>query len=465
MCKFSAFCAPLRAAASGEGGIVNGRAMRVVIIVLIGLAVLAYVLFVAPLPQRSEEPPESAPPSPTPTLQKNPPGRWAPVRQEGAETTDSSLEEMEERMLAMGYMPGTQPAPLESGVVVYHKARACNGYSLYCSGHAPEAVLMDMEGNVLHTWHRNFLDVWPGHPQLARTLGAQFWRRVYVYPNGGLLAIFERNGIVRLDRDSRVLWAHLNQAHHDIHVDKEGLIRVLVREARDEPDIDEDNPIIDDAVVTLDAEGNEMDRVSVLDAFRNSYFSPCLRKLPHIGDIFHTNTIEVLDGRQAARCKAFAQGNYLVSSRELDLVAVINPELDAVVWALTGMWRGQHEPTLLETGNMLIFDNLGLGKRSRVLEFDPISQNVSWAYNGTDEHPLFSFACGASHRLPNGNTLIVETDNGRAIEVTPNGTVVWEFVNPRRAGEDDELIASLFDVVRLRPDFPVDWTAQGTAAQ
>jgi hypothetical protein len=35
-------------------------------------------------------------------------------------------------------------------------------------------------------------------------------------------------------------------------------------------------------------------------------------------------------------------------------------------------------------------------------------------------------------RLPNGNTLIVESDAGRAFEVTAEGEIVWEFLNPDR---------------------------------
>ncbi|HEX9698530.1 MAG TPA: hypothetical protein VGD06_03635 [Acidobacteriota bacterium] len=32
--------------------------------------------------------------------------------------------------------------------------------------------------------------------------------------------------------------------------------------------------------------------------------------------------------------------------------------------------------------------------------------------------------------MPNGNTLITETDRGRAIEVDAAGEIVWELVNP-----------------------------------
>jgi hypothetical protein len=59
--------------------------------------------------------------------------------------------------------------------------------------------------------------------------------------------------------------------------------------------------------------------------------------------------------------------------------------------------------------------------------------------------------------LPNGNTLITEPDPSRAFEVTPEKDIVWEYVNPHRAGENNELIATLFDVVRFERDFAASW--------
>jgi hypothetical protein len=64
--------------------------------------------------------------------------------------------------------------------------------------------------------------------------------------------------------------------------------------------------------------------------------------------------------------------------------------------------------------------------------------------------------CGTGQRLPNGNTLITESDNGRAFEVTKDKEIVWEYVSPHRAGEKNELIASLFHVDRVEPD-QVKW--------
>ena len=43
---------------------------------------------------------------------------------------------------------------------------------------------------------------------------------------------------------------------------------------------------------------------------------------------------------------------------------------------------------------------------------------------------FYTLSKGSAQRLPNGNTLAVESDRGRAIEVTPAGDIVWQFVCP-----------------------------------
>jgi hypothetical protein len=59
---------------------------------------------------------------------------------------------------------------------------------------------------------------------------------------------------------------------------------------------------------------------------------------------------------------------------------------------------------------------------------------------------------GSVARLPNGNTLITVSESGRALEVTREGEVVWEFFSPHRAGSKNELVATVWEVMRLPPD-------------
>ena len=73
-----------------------------------------------------------------------------------------------------------------------------------------------------------------------------------------------------------------------------------------------------------------------------------------------------------------------------------------------------------------------------------------WEY-GVERGPesFRSVTESSAQRLPNGNTLIGLSTNRRAIEVTQDKKIVWEYISPYRAGENDELIATLLEVVRL----------------
>jgi hypothetical protein len=177
--------------------------------------------------------------------------------------------------------------------------------------------------------------------------------------------------------------------------------------------------------------------------------------------VFHCNAVQWLDGTAAARspelAQAFPRGSVLVSVRQLDLLLTLDLERETVLWARQGSWRRQHEPTLLPGGTMLVFDNLSVPERSGVLEFDPLSGDQLWLYRADTDGLFFTSGAGTCQRLANGNTLITESNQGRAFEVTPEREIVWEWRNPNRAGDQGELVATLFDLHRLPPDFPLDW--------
>jgi hypothetical protein len=80
---------------------------------------------------------------------------------------------------------------------------------------------------------------------------------------------------------------------------------------------------------------------------------------------------------------------------------------------------------------VLIFDNGMLRGWSRVVEVDPETDRIVWEYPGEKGAPFYTRGRGGSQRLPNGNTLIAESNEGRAFEVTRSGEIVWEFRNPR----------------------------------
>ena len=381
-------------------------------------------------------------------------GRWRRFR---THTGDAGItreqKEMMERLEAIGYAQGTQSAREQQGVTIHDASRAFPGLNLYTSGHAPEAVLMDMDGRVLHTWTRAFRDVWPDYPIQDSIEGTQFWRRVHLLPDGSLLAIHEGLGIVKLDRDSNVVWENPNRAHHDLQVMDDGTIYVLTREARIIEALDPQRPAMDEAVVVLSADGKELRRVSLVDCFMNSpsYADFWEKSRKTGGEMFHSNAVRVLDGSLASKVEAFTAGRVLVSIRFLSALVVVDLEAAEVVWAVKGEFAEQHDPDILDDGHILLFDNAGMLGRSRVLEIDVETLETVWQYGVGRGEPMYTKNCGTNQRLANGNTLVTESENGRAIEVTPRGQIVWEYINPERAGPHGTLIATLFEVERLDP--------------
>ncbi|MBD3368265.1 MAG: hypothetical protein GF405_08890, partial [Candidatus Eisenbacteria bacterium] len=390
---------------------------------------------------------------------EDPGGRWH--MQVDREMTEEQKEEVR-RLRSIGYLAGQAAVPEVAGVTEHDPERAWNGLNFYTSGDFPGAVLMDMEGNILHRWEYAFIDAWRANPvnELPKnTKGAGFWRRAFLYENGDVLGIYDGMGLVKVDKDSRLIWSYLEGAHHDLEVAEDGRIYVLVREAHIVPRVNPHQPILEDFVVVLDPDGTELERTSVVTALENSTYDDILASMRDSGDILHTNTVELLDGRLASRVPGFEAGNVMICPRELDAVLVMDLERESVVWATTAPWVKPHQPTVLENGDILIFDNRGNGGASRVIQFDPVTRDITWLYATKDPWDFFSNECGSNQRLPNGNTLITESDRGRAFEVTPRKEIVWEYVNPAQVKDDEghAFIASIFEMLRLPPDFPTDW--------
>jgi len=387
-------------------------------------------------------------------------GGWREVSAEQEEKLTREQFREIQRLASIGYLTGSTPPALCAGITVYDRARTYEGLNFYTSGHMPGAILMDMSGHKLHEWRYPFIDAWdkfPGEHLPPHNKAIGYWRRAYPFPNGDVIAIFEGVGIIKVDKDSNLLWANFNGAHHDLDVMPDGTIYTLTRKAHMIPRISEEKPVLEDFITVLDEGGREIRSFSLLEAFENSRFAGVLEGMAPDGDIFHTNTIEILDDRLEGKVTGFNRGNALVSMRELGVLAVIDMTTEKVVWALRGNWVAQHQPTVLPDGSMMLFDNRGNRGGSRVIVFDPATRKTLWTYAPADQSEFFSNECGSSAVLPNGNVLITESDRGKAFEVTQDKTIVWKYINPAQAGDHRQFVATLFEMLRLERDYGADW--------
>ncbi len=379
----------------------------------------------------------------------------APLAEPDADgTTDPA--EYQERLMALGYSAGTEQAPEHSGVTIHDEGAAYASYNVYTSAHAPTAQLMTMDGNIVHEWAYSFHMLWPDTDPGEDNV--YYWRRVHLFENGDILAIIEPHGIFKVDKDSKLLWENQCNAHHDLYVAPNGHIFVLGREkSMLNPDSLDPRPMLEDYVLELDANGNEIRRVSIVNALQRTEYRSLLRDIPEHWDILHTNALKRVPDGVYERVPAFQPGRFVVSLREIGTVAVLDLDLGTIVWAIKGQWYQQHEPVLLDSGNLLLFDNKGNNGRSKAVEVDPVTQEIVWSYGMREDQPLKSDLCGLVQRLPNGNTLITEGVPGRVLEVAPDGRIVWEYVNPHRVEGNEDIIASIMDFQRLPRDFSPRW--------
>jgi hypothetical protein len=369
------------------------------------------------------------------------------------------------------------PGPSDGNPIIHHdRSKAQQGLNLVVGSNAQEALLLTMDGDTVHRWALDFRDAWDDPPQMPAFTNEEpeywadkiYWRRVHLYPNGDLLVVFESPfitpyglGLVKIDRNSNIIWKLDKNAHHDTAIGEDGMVYVLTQEITETayaglPELAP--PFIDDMVTVVRQDGSWVKDIPIIKALRDSHFAPMLSRLDRNleGDVIHANTVQYIDRATAERYPFAKAGHLMISLREMDVIAILDPVEERIVWAMTGMWQAQHEPQMLSNGRILIYDNKG-GRgpagMTRVIEVNPVTNTVDWSYGGTEQAPLISPFYGSQQRLHNGNTLIIESTNGRAIEVTDDGDIVWEYRSPYRLETDiNTLVMMLFDIVRIDPE-------------
>jgi hypothetical protein len=369
------------------------------------------------------------------------------------ETTveDDAADDTARKLQALPY---TSWSPIEHadkmGVVVHDEALAQPGYNLFNSVTTTEASLLDMDGNRVHTWSRDT---------------GKKWDHVELLPTGELLVLNENpRRLVRLDWDSNIVWTQDIDVHHDVDVAENGDIYVL---SAAEEFIDYDGleiPVRNHYLRILSPRGDVRRSISFLPLLERRLDMPKLVEFIATGgqvdfgflfegdfvDVFHVNTLAIIDRTYN---EFFQKGFVLFASRSLNLVGVLDVEKEALVWSWGENYLDwPHQPVLLESGNLLIFDNGAHRDYSRIIELDPLAGEIVWEYKADPPDAFFSIMMGGVQALPNGNILVTESTKGHVFELTRDGAIVWEFYNPD-LNEVRDKRATIYRMSRIPLDF------------
>ena len=325
-----------------------------------------------------------------------------------------------------------------SGVIHHDPAQAFEGYTLFSMSGGQDAYLIDMEGRVCHRWHLDegisygfLLD---NGNLLIRTMSSadqRFGGRSDAAE--GLVPQGRHNAILELDWDGNVVWEYRNpMVHHDfVRLADGNTLAVVfeempvelagrVRGGRD----DGADVMLGDGLIEVTPAGAVVSQWRAWQAL--DPYQDAICPLEGRGQWTHQNSLNLT-----------ASGDLLVSFRQIDTVGIVDRASGRFTWKWgPGEISHQHNPTWLDSGRVLLFDNgphRGGPTFSRVLEVDPASNEIAWEYVGSPPISFYSYHISGAERLPNGNTLICEGAPGRFFEVTPDKEIVWEYVNPHLA--------------------------------
>jgi len=347
----------------------------------------------------------------------------------GEEAAAPALEDDQlERLDALGYLDWAE-APAErdaDGVVLHDSGRSQPGANLVTYPALRRAELLDADGRLLRHWEGR------GHRR---------WERARLLPAGDLLVVVRRPaGLVRLAPDGGVVWETDLPLHHDVRILNDGRLATLTSRRLEVPEI-HPGPVWDNGVALLSPEGALLEERSLLDVLASHP-----ERLPVVTagieekegkplDLFHANYLDWIEAPRAPGADPrFAPGTVLATLRHQDAVVLFDWRSGELLWSWgRGQLRRPHDASVLEDGNVLIFDNQTGADASRIVEVDPHTDRIVWEYRAPDPADFYTGTRGTVQRLANGNTLIAESNAGRGFEVTPQAEVVWEYLAPRNA--------------------------------
>ena len=313
-----------------------------------------------------------------------------------------------------------------TGVTFHDPERSTPGLVLFKPSSSHDAFLVNYHGEAVHHW----------------TVGQGITSWCYLLKNGNLL-VNERcenpkgvaltvSGLIReYDWDSNIVWEHLDPfQHHDVRRLDSGAIYLAYSEM--DPD---DQTRVGGGIAGSEPEnGMSGEIIRQVDETGKVVWEWDFRELGFDRFPLHHNSNRWSNGH-ANTVQVLGDGKYLVSSKSRNLLFVVDQKTAAVTWHFQkDELGGQHDAQMLESGNILVFANGAYAAdlhHSQVWEIDPKTNDVVWRYKAKkNPQSFFSPMIGGCERLPSGNTLICEGAKGCIFEVTPEGEVVWEYVNP-----------------------------------
>ncbi len=326
-----------------------------------------------------------------------------------------------------------------TGLRALDRERAWAGFTLFAPYQSATTTvyLIDLDGTVVHTWQMPY----PAQYGCLTERGTLFYNGKTPGASDSFISDkpYKIGAVMEVDWNGRVIWEVQHPDHHHDGIRLRNgnvLLLCLARLPRELASkikggmagTEHNGDMYGDYLVEMTTAGRPVWEYRIWE-----HLDPEIDRITAIQELRDVWT----NGNGLAE---LPNGDIVVSFRTISTIIIIERKTGTIIWKLGAPpLCGQHAPTPLANGNLLIFDN-GPHRLdhpipfSRVIEVEPATKRIVWEYRENRESNFFSPRISNAQRLPNGNTLICEGDFGRLFEVTVGGEIVWEYVNPYFGG-------------------------------
>ncbi|MEX2409422.1 MAG: arylsulfotransferase family protein, partial [Rhodovibrionaceae bacterium] len=302
------------------------------------------------------------------------------------------------------------------------------------------ARLLDSAGEELHIWPFDYT-------RLDETKEAWnvFQHGIAVLEDGSIVVNFDSGQrLARFGACGDVLWSREGAYHHAVTAAEDGTLWTLEGEDIVQADLETGETLATISVVEDLIERHGRQGVFGLRTEENE-----ADELEFSHDPLHGNHIEALPEKMAGAFPQFEAGDLLVSFRNLNLVAVLDPARKDLKWWSIGPWHRQHDPHFAPDGRILVYNNDMNFPPSQIVAIDPQTMDTEVLFEGGEETPFYSWRRGKFQQLPDGRLLIVESERGRVFMIDAEGELIFEYNNVFDETRNGVLGAAYF----LPPDY------------
>ena len=330
-----------------------------------------------------------------------------------------------------------------------------------------ELRLIERDGSVVARWPVAYSEMLPlgdGRPGRPNTDWNIDIHGAVAMPDGSVVFNWEYAGTARLSRCGEVLWTLDDLTHHSLARAEGGGFWIPGRRFLPPYDGTPATNLFppftskagselysDDLLMRVSDDGEIVESVSLMQVFYDSGLTEVLTSNGFSfwpegawdAELLHLNKIGELPAALAPAFPGFEAGDLVVSLRQYNLVAVIDPEAWRVRWHQVGPWIRQHDPEFLADGTIAVFDNgtyrmalddLGrplpdLPLSSAIVTVDPVTGATRDAYGRRASQEFRTVIRGKVDPTPGGGFLVTEFEAGRIFEVDAEGRLIWEYIN------------------------------------